>query len=68
MRSTAVSGAGERDIAGLNYLTRPELEARYRLLTDESPPQMNRAMLITAVAYETIRQLHRLRLRHVARR
>ncbi len=67
MRGAAVSSATERDIAGLNYMSRPELEERYRLLTDESPPQMNRAMLITAVAYETIRQPHRQRLCRAAR-
>jgi BarA-like signal transduction histidine kinase len=62
MNRPHANSAGECDIVALNYLTSSELELRYRSLTSEPPPRMSRALLITAVAYETMRKLHCNRL------
>lgn len=53
----------EHDIVALNYLTTAQIEARYLSLTDAPPPRpLSRALLITAVAYETVRKTHRERM------
>jgi hypothetical protein len=51
------------DIAALNYQTTAQLEEQYLSLTGAPPPRpMSRSLLITAVAYETLRKPHRERL------
>jgi len=51
------------DIVALNYLTNAQLEARFLALTLSPPPRpMGRALLILAVAYETLRAPHQRRI------
>jgi hypothetical protein len=51
------------DIVALEFMTNAQLKARFVMLTDMPPPRpMSRSLLITAVAYETLRKPHRERL------
>ena len=59
---TEKSGSPDHIVA-LEFMTNAQLEARLLLLTHTPPPHtISRALLITAVAYETLRLSHRRRI------
>ncbi len=63
MSSCTLEVGSRNDIVALELMTNAQLKARFVLLTDTPAPRpMSRSLLITAVAYETLRKPHRERL------